>query len=339
MWLYIVIIILALWAGIYLYNLNQLGALQKKAGTYGKFATVNGKRMFYRVKGQGEKSVVVLTGLGAPAAEWFHLQDAWAEFAAILTYDRAGVGWSEKSPLPRTSEQIARELDALLQQSGLKAPYLFVAHSQGGLYARHYAYLFPEKVSGVVFLDPLSPRDNEFRKQLPADVFQGSGVDKSASAKMLLPFSKLGLLRLFKSLLIKSPPFYYYKDVPAEYVELVWQHLLVPTLPETYLDENTQAHQDQNNRDLLTIEGFPSVPVRVLYHTPRVIIDEIVQYGGLVPEKAQMVEKLWESLIREYLSLGSESKWMVAENSGHFIHMGAPELVTGIVRELVLSGE
>jgi pimeloyl-ACP methyl ester carboxylesterase len=339
MWLYVVLTILLIWAGIYLYNLSQLGALQKKAGLYGKFALVNGKKMFYRIKGLGDKSVVVLTGLGTPAAEWFQLQDAWAEFATVLTYDRAGYGWSEKTASPRTSQQIATELDALLQESGLKAPFFLVAHSQGGLYAQQYARLFPKKVSGIVFLDPLTPKDNEFRKQLPADVFQGSGVDKSASARLLLPFSKLGLLRLLKSPLMKSPPFYYYKDVPAEYVELVWQHLLVPTLPETYLDENTQAHRDENNRNLLTPESFPPVPVRVLYHTPRVIIDEIVQYGGLTPEKAQMVETLWESLIREYLSLGSESQWIVTENSGHFIHMGAPDLLTRTVRELISAGE
>lgn len=334
MWFYVILAILALLAMNYFYNLTRLGVWQKKAGMYGKFASVNGKKMFYRVKGQG-KSIVILTGLGAPAAEWFHLQDAWAGFATVLTYDRAGYGWSEKAALPRTSEQIARELNALLQQSGLPAPYLLVAHSQGGLYAQHYARLFPEKVSGAVFLDPLTPKDNEFRKQLPADVFQGSGVDKTASAKMLLPFGKLGLLRLFRSLLLKSPPFYYYQDVPVEYVELVWQHLLVPTLPETYLDENTQAHLDENNCLLFTPEGFPFVPVRVLYHTPNVIIDEIVQYGGLAPEKAQMVEKLWEALIREYLALGSDSQWLVAEKSGHFLHMGAPELLTGVVRELL----
>jgi pimeloyl-ACP methyl ester carboxylesterase len=339
MWLYFILVILLILVGIYLYNLLQLDALQKKAGMYGKFATVNSKKMFYRIKGQRGKSIVVLTGLGAPAAEWFHLQDAWSAFATVLTYDRAGYGWSEKDAEPRTSIQIARELDALLQQSGLPAPYLLVAHSQGGLYAQQYARLFPEKVCAAVFLDPLTPKDNEFHKQLPADVFQGSGVDKSASARMLLPFSKLGLLRLFKSLLMKSPPFYYYKDVPAEYIELVWQHLLVPSLPETYLDENAQAHLDENNRNLLTPDGFPSVPVRVLYHTPRVIVDEIVQYGGLSPEKAQMVENLWETLIREYLSLGSESKWIVAENSGHFIHMGAPDLLTRTVRELVFLGE
>lgn len=335
MWIfYLLIFLLVIWLGIYLYNRRQLAVLQKKAAEYGRFAVVDGRKMFYRIKGHG-KSVVVLTGLGAPAAEWFHLQDAWSKFAAVLTYDRAGYGWSQKPSALRTSEQIARELDALLQQSGLESPYLLVAHSQGGLYAQHYARLFPGKVSAVIFLDPLTSRDNEFRKQLPPDVFQGSGVDKSASAKMLLPFSKLGLLRLFKSLLLKSPPFYYYKDVPVEYVELVWQHLLVPSLPETYLDEYAQAHQDENSRRLEASGEFPPVPVRVLYHTPQIIIDEIVQYGGLKPEQAQQVESLWESLIREYLALGSSSRWIVAENSGHFLHMGAPEQLTQTVRELL----
>jgi pimeloyl-ACP methyl ester carboxylesterase len=36
----------------------------------------------------------------------------------------------------------------------MPAPYLFVGHSLGGIYARRFAQLFPAEVAGVLFLDP-----------------------------------------------------------------------------------------------------------------------------------------------------------------------------------------
>jgi hypothetical protein len=49
-------------------------------------------------------------------------QLAWevAKFARVCSYDRAGYGWTEAGPKPRTSLQIAKELRALLDASGEK---------------------------------------------------------------------------------------------------------------------------------------------------------------------------------------------------------------------------
>jgi pimeloyl-ACP methyl ester carboxylesterase len=77
------------------------------------------------------------------------------------------------------------------------------------------------------------------------------------------------------------------------------------------------------------------VPVRVLYHSPKVIVDEIVQYGRLRREEAEKVEALWEELVREYLTLSPKSRWIEAEGSGHFIHLQSPDLVVRTVLSLI----
>ena len=271
--------------------------------------------------------------MGTSCAEWWHIQDAIAPFARCVTYDRAGYGWSEPASAPRTSQHIAHDLNALLQQTGLPPPYIFVGHSQGGLYINHYARLFPEQVEALIFVDPLSPRDNAFEKQLSPEVFHGSGVDKTRGIRLLLPLSKTGLLRLLKPLMLKSPPFYYYKNIAPEITEIIWQHLLRPSAATTALDEYRQAHLDANNQALLGQHGFPQVPVTVIYHTPEIIIDEIMKYGGLEKPQALAVEQLWESLVREYVKLSPNSQWSGTTRSSHFVHMDEPQRIVDAVRQ------
>ena len=333
---YAVLVLLGMGVGLFLFNRAQLSKWRRQVNQYGDMLTINGRRVFYRLRGQGPKTVIIECGLTTPSAEWWHIQDDLAQYAQVLIYDRAGYGWSDPSRAPRTSRQIALELNELLETLGLPGPFILVGHSQGGLYLNHFARLFPHKVAGLILLDPLTPCDNEFVKQLSPVVFKQSGVDKTAGMKMLAPLSRLGLLRALKPLMLKSPPFYYYaRSVPARNIEEIWQAMLMPCVAATALAENAQAHIDQNNQDLLTSDGFPSVPVTVIYHTPEIIVGEIVKYGGLDRSDAASVERLWESLVKAYVTLGTPGTWIVSAGSSHFIHLDNPSLVLGEIKQLI----
>ncbi len=338
--LYAILALVGVSLGLYLFNKVQISKWRKQVRQYGKMVAIDGHRIFYRLSGQGSKTVIIECGLTTPSAEWWHIQDELAQHAQVLTYDRAGYGWSDPSRAPRTSRQIAVELNELLETVGLPGPFILVGHSQGGLYLNHFARLFPHKVAGVIFLDPLTPRDNEFIKQLSPTVFKQSGVDKTASMKMLAPLSQLGILRALKPIMMKAPPFYYYaKSMPARNVEAIWQDMLMPHVAATALAENAQAHVDQNNQNLLTPDGFPNVPVTVIYHTPEIIVGEIVKYGGLDRSDAESVERLWESLVKEYVTLGVPGTWIVSERSSHFIHLDNTSLVIDEIKKLIEGNE
>lgn len=63
------------------------------------------------------------------------------------------MGESDRGKKPRTSQQIVTELFALLKNIKLKAPYVLVGHSFGGLNVRLYASQHPEQVAGMVLVD------------------------------------------------------------------------------------------------------------------------------------------------------------------------------------------
>src|SRR5690606_11979236 len=118
-----------------------------------------------------------------------------SQFARICTYDRAGYGWSDAGPLPRTGRQITDELHRLLLAAGEDPPYILVGHSLGGLYARLYATRFRSEVAGLVLVDSRPPA---FSTRVP-ELNQNPKMYRTARF-----LAKVGLLRLIAPVI--TPP-------------------------------------------------------------------------------------------------------------------------------------
>jgi len=140
--------------------------------------------------------VILDSGLGVPAAGWDLVLPEVAKFARVCSYDRAGYGWSSAGPMPRTSEQIAKELHALLAASGEKGPYVLVAHSFGGYNVRVYTSKYPADVAGLVLVDTSHEDQNQLMppslKKLAND--QVAQLDKQRQLTPILIF--FGIARL-----------------------------------------------------------------------------------------------------------------------------------------------
>jgi pimeloyl-ACP methyl ester carboxylesterase len=330
-----VLAVAGLSAAMYANNRLRVTKWRQQAARYGQTVIIEKRQVFYRLTGSGTATIVVESALGAPSAEWWALQDQLAPLARVFTFDRPGYGWSDPSPLPRTSEQAAHELHQLLDALDLREPIILIGHSLGGLYVNHFARLHPDRIRAAILLDPVSPRDAEAQQLLSPEVYHGSGFDKTQGMKLAAILSKLGVLRYLKPLMLKSPPFYYYTNLPREHIEVIWQHLLNPALGQTALEEYRQMHLPQNNAPLLSPIGFPPIPLKVIYHTPQIIVDEIVKYGGLSNEQAWQAEHTWENLIRDYLPLSPRSAWIATTHASHFIHTTEVEIVLDTTRQLL----
>lgn len=116
--------------------------------------SIGSHSLHIRCMGQGDPTVVIDTGVGDTLERWSAFQSQFAQFSHVCTYDQAGYGLSEPGPLPRHSQQLADELRVLLENAGIKGPYLLVGHSLGGLTMQVFADQYPDKVAGLVLLDP-----------------------------------------------------------------------------------------------------------------------------------------------------------------------------------------
>jgi len=98
-----------------------------------KLVNIGTHSLHIRCTGKGTPVVVIDTGVGDTSERWTPMQAQIAQITRVCTYDRAGYGASEPGPLPRHSQRLADELQHLLENAGIKGPYVLVGHSLGGL--------------------------------------------------------------------------------------------------------------------------------------------------------------------------------------------------------------
>ena len=119
-----------------------------------RFVEIDGHKQHILDVGTGSPVVIFITGAGADLQNFSTVQTEIAKLTRTLSYDRAGIGLSEELNTERTVDHFAIELNEILEKENIEPPYLVVSHSLGGFIARWYVHTYPEKVAGMVLIDP-----------------------------------------------------------------------------------------------------------------------------------------------------------------------------------------
>jgi pimeloyl-ACP methyl ester carboxylesterase len=119
----------------------------------GQLVDIGGYRLHLWCTGDGAPAVILDAGLGGTSAGWGFVQPDVARFTRVCSYDRAGMGYSDSGPSPRTARRIAKELAELLAGSGIAGPVVLVGESIAGFNARMFASDHPEHAAGLVLVD------------------------------------------------------------------------------------------------------------------------------------------------------------------------------------------
>jgi pimeloyl-ACP methyl ester carboxylesterase len=138
----------------------------------GKLVDVGGYKLNIDCTGKGSPTVVLESGVEAPARGWGLVQPGIANFTRVCSYDRAGYGWSDPGPMPRKLSQIVLELHTLLQNAGERPPYILVGHSFGKGSVVLYNKLYPNDVAGMVLAE-----GGPDKLRLPASIMALSEAD------------------------------------------------------------------------------------------------------------------------------------------------------------------
>ena len=121
---------------------------------------VGGYRLHLSVwDGEGPVTILFEAGGGADASSWASVPELVSAQtrARVVTYDRAGLGQSDRGPLELTPVDEIHHLHAALRHLGVSGPTIVVGHSYGGVLGLLHATLYPDDVVGLVLVDPMNP--------------------------------------------------------------------------------------------------------------------------------------------------------------------------------------
>jgi len=248
-----------------------------------------------RCTGRGRPTVVIDTGVGDTSERWQPFQTQVAQVTRVCTYDRAGYGSSEPGPLPRHSQQATGELKQLLENAGVRGPYVLVGHSLGGLNVQVFADRYPDLVAGLILLDP-TPLPFITGQAFPAlhRVFeqQAAGLQQTAEAARQSTDAEA------------QAQAGYLGAVASEHAALI----------------------AESASQVAAISSFGAVPLVVI--------------GSGKPNPAfgadaEAFQQFWIEQNRELATRSTDGTFVLAQESSHYLHEDAPDVVLDAIRQMV----
>jgi len=316
----LLILILVLSALTYAAGAFAKSKLARENPPPGELIDVGGFDKHIYCVGKGSPTVILEAGLDDFSIFWSQVQPEVAKVTRVCAYDRAGLGWSEASPNPRTSETMVSELHSLLANASMDAPYVLVGHSFGGALVRLYAHRYPEEVAGMALVDA-APDELFMRVPFWRNAIEG----KLGLYRTLAPLSSFGLLAF-------TPASIPDRGLPEEAVA---QYRAIAVSTDYF---QTGIIESEAFVDNLAEVRNANISLRDL---PLIVISR--GYWDLIPgfseTENQQAWQAWKEMQAELLSLSSNSRQVIAEKSEHHIQLQQPELVIAAILELIRESQ
>jgi pimeloyl-ACP methyl ester carboxylesterase len=289
----------------------------------GQSIDIGGRSLNIYCSGAGDPSVVFESGADIPGYSWAHIQAEIAKVTRSCWYDRAGEGWSDPGPFPRTSEAIAKDLHALLGRADIRPPYVLVGHSIGGLHIRVYNGLYPGEVAGVVLVD--AAHEDEPKRAPP--FMRGHTLPRLMWRPLHIVVqaaNRFGLLRLaLRSVSLSDDPS---RRTPDQIVaalrrlpKAVATSAGDATVPESYAQAHAAGGLGDRPLIVLTRAKPPSRPQ---------VTDE--------ERQAAAYEQVWMHELQPQLArLSTRGRQILVSSSGHRIPDEAPDAVVEAVFQVL----
>jgi pimeloyl-ACP methyl ester carboxylesterase len=288
----------------------------------GQLIDVGQYRLHLYIAGEASPTIVLEHSLGG--VDGYFLIEELSKLARVCIYDRAGYGWSDHSPYPRSSHQIVKELDTLLVQAGIEPPYILVGNSFGSYNVRLYAHLFPQKVVGIVLTDALH-ETGMLKMSVPLQalkLFFISGFVMSVLGSMLGIIRLLRVVGVFELL---KPELRYFSQDSLDWVKRSFcrsKHWI--TMSREMMNLEKSARQVSIAKHFGTI---PIVSIKASsFFKPSF-------WTIFIPLKG--ANQLREKMHVELRNLSTDFLQVEASKSGHFVWIDQPDVIVDAVRTVL----
>lgn len=125
----------------------------------GELVEVNGHNMSVYTEGNGDKTLVFMSGGGtcSPILDFKSLYSLLNNEYKIAVVEKFGYGFSDVVDEARDIDTMLSETRMALKKADVEGPYVLCPHSMSGLEALYWAQKYPEEVEAIVGLDMAVP--------------------------------------------------------------------------------------------------------------------------------------------------------------------------------------
>ena len=271
----------------------------------GKIVEVNGHNMSVYTEGEGDKTLVFLSGGGtcSPILDFKSLYSLLSNEYKIAVVEKFGYGFSDVVDEQRDIDTMLSETRMALEKAGIEGPYVLCPHSMSGLEALYWAQKYPEEVEAIIGLDMAVPAYyDEMRISIPITKLGQYGA-------------ALGITRwipgLAESDAIKAG------TLSEEEKEIYRAVFYQRTATVTMIDE-VKAVKD--NAKTVKENGVPQVPMLLFISNGS---------GG-----TGFTEETWRRIPKEYIA-GCDNASYIELDCPHYVHDYEYEKISEEIRNLL----
>ncbi|SDS63421.1 alpha/beta fold hydrolase [Microlunatus soli] len=281
-------------------------------GTPGRADITDGRELFYQELPGPTPTVVFEAGLASTRSIWGLTQPRLKGVARAVVYDRAGMGHSPRAAGPRRLTDLAADLngllDALTADPADDQGFVLVGHSLGGPIVRLAAAARPDRIAGIVLVDPADE---------DCDVYYAESTARIDRIQNTLfpPLARIGLLRRIYGLTVGAMP-------PTVRADLC-REMYTPSAVATQIAESSTMTEG-----LRALQTDPAD----LADIPMTVISGGTNAGIGADARRKMI-----TAHRARAARSVQGRHLVAEKSGHLVMMTEPELIVAEIERMLAA--
>jgi pimeloyl-ACP methyl ester carboxylesterase len=315
----------ALLAGGALFQIIGAAFDRRRIPPLGRLVGKPGRRLHAVEQGNGEPTIILESGIATSSLNWRAVQAELAKLTRVISYDRAGFGWSDPAQTPRTVANLVSDLESLVETLPVNGPILLVAHSFGSLIAREFSYRYPGRVVALVLLDPI---DCEHWRSLPEEG-RGRPALGARFSRRGVWLAHLGIVRFALLLLIaggRMLPKAIARAASGKAEDVISRVTAeVGKMPPDVWPA-VRAHWSRP-QSFATLAQYLSQLTSCVHEIPYRSLGDL----PLIVITADSASESEFAEHRRLAALSTRGEHIVAERSSHWVHLDRPDVVIAVV--------
>lgn len=297
-------VVIPLFLAIFINHQIRLKKEAKLLTPIGQLVEVDGHKMNIYIEGEGEQTIVFLSGGGtcSPVLDFKSLYSLLSDDYKVVVVEKFGYGFSDVVDKERDVASVLTDTREALAAAGVEGPYILCPHSMSGIEALYWAQQYPEEVSAIVGLDMAVPGAYEdYKMNMPM-------------LKLSQLAARMGIIRLLPG--VAESEAMKYGTLTEEEKEIYKAVFFSRTATTTMMNE---VGSIKESAKVVDDAGVPQVPMLLF----------VSNGSGTGWE-----EEAWRNYQKDYIREVSDGR-LVELNCSHYVHDHEYELIAEEMREFI----